>query len=65
MNLELDYIDFPTAWAICREYDLDHHPRCSYVQTDGALLCDCTAVNAKWNELRQGYLSDRDLGDER
>lgn len=48
-----DFLDFPTAWRILRESpDLEHHLRCSYEQTDGALLCDCGAVEREWERRR-------------
>lgn len=34
-------LDFPRAWELARAAPSDaHHPECSYMQTDGALLCD-------------------------
>lgn len=34
-------LDFPRAWELARAAPLEaHDPECSYVQTDGALLCD-------------------------
>lgn len=51
MNLGQDFLDFPTAWAI-QDAGLDHlDPRCSAVQTD-CFLCDCGAVEKRWEELR-------------
>lgn len=48
-----DFIDFPTAWALARS-GLPHWTElCSYVQTDGALLCDCDAIYVRWWELRE------------
>ena len=45
-----DFIDFPTAHRIAREIEgkAEHHPECSAVQTDGALLCDCAAMPVEW-----------------
>ncbi len=35
-------VDFPRAWEIARAVPVDqHHPRCSYTQTKGGILCDC------------------------
>lgn len=35
-------MDFPSAWAIVNATSTaDHNPRCSFAQTNGALLCDC------------------------
>jgi len=34
-------LDFPRAWEIARAAPAGaHHPRCSYAQTGGALLCE-------------------------
>ena len=45
------FIDFPTAWALQRS-GLDHRTsRCSAEQAD-FMLCDCGAVEAKWESLR-------------
>jgi len=34
-------LDFPRAWELARAAPAEaHHPQCSYVQSDGALLCD-------------------------
>jgi hypothetical protein len=51
-NLDLDYLDFPTAWALTREGLLHTDRRCSYVQTWGGLLCDCGAVEREWARRR-------------
>lgn len=52
-NWELDYLDFPTAWWIQEEPGFDHlDPRCSAVQTNGVMLCDCGAVEAEWKRQR-------------
>lgn len=55
---ELDYIDYPTAWAI-QFAGLTHlDARCSAVEGSHggmggpAFLCDCGAVEARWAELR-------------
>jgi hypothetical protein len=38
-------VDFPRAWQITRETRPNEHDlRCSYVQTDGTLLCDCCVL---------------------
>lgn len=51
--IRLDMLDFPTGWAIQRR-GLEHlHPKCSAVQTDGAFLCDCGAIEAAWHLLRR------------
>lgn len=54
-NLDLDHIDFPTAWAIQR-VGLDHtDQKCSAVQTNGAMLCDCKALPIRWAELKAAH----------
>lgn len=36
--------DFPLAWDAMRRTDpQQHHEKCSYRQTNGAILCDCAA----------------------
>jgi hypothetical protein len=38
-------VDFPRAWQISQSASMKkHHPKCSYRQTDGALLCDCDVL---------------------
>jgi hypothetical protein len=55
-------MDFPAAWAYVRERALthgtdEHDPRCSFVQTNGALLCDCDVI---WDEyVRRGGTDPR------
>jgi len=52
-DLNLDVLDYPKAWAI-QEQGVDHTtPRCSAEQTGGAMLCDCGAVQARWEQLRK------------
>lgn len=48
------FIDFPTGWALARSGVPHRSAACSYVQTGGALLCDCDAIRARWCELRTG-----------
>jgi hypothetical protein len=45
----LDFLDYPTAFAIQRE-TLDHHSRCSTQPPHGGTmwLCDCGAVVREW-----------------
>jgi hypothetical protein len=43
-------IDYPTAWELVNT-PLEHHPRCSFEQTNGALLCDCDALYREWELL--------------
>lgn len=51
-NWNQDFLDFPTAWWI-QEQGFGHtDERCSAVQSNGALLCDCGAVEADWKRLR-------------
>lgn len=55
MNLDLDFIDYPTGWAIQRA-GLEHvDSRCSAVQTEGALLCDCNALPLEWARLKTAH----------
>lgn len=46
-------MDYPAAWAFVRETNpTDHHERCSWRRTNGALLCDCDVI---WDEyVRRG-----------
>jgi hypothetical protein len=38
-------VDFPRAWQISQSVPMKkHHEKCSYRQTDGALLCDCDVL---------------------
>lgn len=39
-------VDFPRAWEIARSVPPAKHPnpKCSFRQTDGALLCDCSVL---------------------
>jgi hypothetical protein len=38
-------MDFPTAWDIAQKIEpKDHHPRCSFALTNGAILCDCAVL---------------------
>lgn len=55
MNLDLDYIDYPTAWEIVKTYKLKHDEQCSFAQTGGALLCDCDAMPLKWAVLKERH----------
>jgi len=48
-----DYLDIPAAWLICREGLTHTSPECSYVTEQGALLCDCGAVEARWEQIRR------------
>ena len=50
--LTVDFIDYPTAWAIQKAGLAHTDERCSAVQTSGAMLCDCDAVQVRWSELR-------------
>lgn len=55
----LDFLDYPTAWAIQREVgtSLEHDPKCSSVpghhpMSGPAFLCDCGAVEREWYRRR-------------
>lgn len=50
-NWELDFIDFPTAWWLAARVE-HSDPKCSYAQTEGALLCDCSAIQNEWEKRR-------------
>jgi hypothetical protein len=50
---ELDFLDFPTAWFIADLGVLHIDRRCSYVQTWGAMLCDCGAIEREWRRRKQ------------
>lgn len=59
MNLDLDYMDYPTGWAIQETHpSLNHDSECSANPEHPSgmggpmWLCDCGAVEAKWRELR-------------
>ncbi len=55
-NLDLDFIDYPTGWAIQKAGVLKHtDPRCSAVQTGGAMLCDCNALPLEWARLKTAH----------
>lgn len=50
--MRYDMLDFPTAFEIQSEGVEHTDPRCSAVQTGGAMLCDCGAVEAEWERRR-------------
>jgi transcriptional regulator with XRE-family HTH domain len=58
-----DMLDFPTGWRLANEGIEHPDPRCSYVQTDGALLCDCGAIQTEWRRRVQAQVLAR-LGDQ-
>lgn len=41
-------LDFPTAWRIANRGLIHTTWRCSYVQSNGAMLCDCPALEREW-----------------
>ncbi len=45
-------LDYPTAWEIQKAGLTHTDRRCSAVQTNGAMLCDCGAVFIEWERLR-------------
>lgn len=51
-NLDLDFIDYPTGWAIQKRGLAHVDDRCSAVQTGGAMLCDCDALPTEWARLK-------------
>ena len=63
LNLDLPYIDYPTGWAIQKTAHLDHVGPCSAKQTNGAMLCDCTALIYKWADLKWKHERSKALRD--
>lgn len=51
-------MDYPQAWAFVKETKPeDHHKKCSWRTTNGALLCDCDVI---WDEyVRRGGTDPR------
>lgn len=55
--------DYPTAWAYIREQHPDpaeHDPRCSWVQMNGGMLCDCRVINEEY--ARRLVIAKRNRG---
>lgn len=55
-QIRSDFIDIPTGWAMQREIGVavpTHDSRCSTVQSQGAFLCDCGAIDRHWSEFYQ------------
>lgn len=44
-------LDFPTAWRLARRGLVHISRHCSYVQTWGALLCDCGAIEREYKRI--------------
>jgi hypothetical protein len=44
-----DFIDLPTGWRLQREGVQHTDDRCSAVQTNGGMLCDCGAIETEWS----------------
>lgn len=54
-------LDFPRAWQIAKASDMeDHHPKCSYLQTQGGILCDCDVINKHPEFLDKSVLFGKD-----
>jgi hypothetical protein len=54
-------IDYPRAWQIARAAPMDeHHPRCSYRQCSGGMLCDCPVLTS-----HPEYVADDEDGEAR
>jgi hypothetical protein len=54
-------MDFPTAWAYIREQHpnpAEHDPRCSWVQTQGGILCDCHVINDEYERRKAAVATD-------
>ena len=50
-------INYPRAWELAGEIDLAvHHPKCSYRQTSGALICDCHVLYQHPETLALGIM---------
>ncbi len=52
--MRLDFIDYPTGWALQGQLGTDsppHDPRCSAHTEHGAFLCDCRAIIDHWISL--------------
>lgn len=49
-------VDFLRAWEIARAVPPDQHPhpKCSFRQTSGALLCDCEVLYGHPEVMEQG-----------
>lgn len=48
------FIDFPTAFWLTEQEGYEHASEtCSAVQTAGALLCDCDALQRTWERLNR------------
>lgn len=52
-NLDLDFIDFPSGWAIQRMGLTHTHEDCSAL--NGPFLCDCNALPLRWAELKTAH----------
>lgn len=54
-------MDYPTAWAFVRGTRAeDHHEKCSWPNTNGAVLCDCAVF---WDEYeRRKVALNREAG---
>ena len=53
-------VDFPRAWQIAKSVNIEkHHPKCSYRQTDGCIICDC-AVLTEHTEYLDDVLQGKD-----
>jgi hypothetical protein len=46
----MPFIDYPTGFRLQKEYKLEHHVKCSFVQA--GMLCDCHAIYEPWKGER-------------
>lgn len=46
----MPFIDYPTGFRLQQEYELEHYPKCSFVQA--GMLCDCKAIYEPWKAER-------------
>ena len=47
-------MDFPESWAFVRTTDpKDHHEKCSWRVTNGALLCDCQVLYDEYDRWKK------------
>lgn len=46
----MPFIDYPTGFRLQEQYELNHHPKCSFVQA--RMLCDCKAIYEPWKAER-------------
>lgn len=51
-------MDYPEAWAFVKDSPpWKHHPKCSYRQTNRALLCDCAYLMDEYERRKRDALT--------